>query len=253
MQARQMLQPMKGGGDVPDIALPTDNLLAMWYAGNGAVDHASVAGDDGEPVTQWNDSSGSGYHVSQATEAAQPVYRRSVAALGGRGAVQFDGDDFLQRTLAAGITANLNVYTIAVVGIGNLEKYWYSENSSAGNTPHVIINLDGAGAANYAHRDDAATQQISNGAADISEAKHLIVAHRLASNSFATRVDGVEKDTSSTAPSTTTIDTVTLGALGRATPLQFLTGQIALVAVYGANTVATIEPIIAEHYGITLP
>ena len=246
------LVPHLGGG--ADIALPSENLLALWYAGNGSKDHASISGSDGNPVTAWADSGSNGYDLTQATEAAQPTYHRKLAALNNRGAVQFGGNDYLQRTIAAGITANLDEYTILSVGIGNAEKYWYSENRAASVTPQVLVNLDGAGAANCAHRDDAAVQQISNaGAVNHAGVKRMIVAHRIGAASFAIRVDGAQLGTSVLEPTTTTIDRVTLGALGRATPIQFLTGYLSLIAVYGANNVATIEPIAADFYGFALP
>ena len=247
----EMLVPLMGGA--ADIALPTENLLALWYAGNGAVDHASISGSDGNPVTAWADISPSGgYDVSQAVEAARPVYHRSVAALNGRGAVEFDGDDYLERTIAAGIAANLDEYTILVVGITSSDDCFYSEGRSTSSTPRIAVFLSSS-TGFFDHRDNANVRAFSTGGGDITGVKRLIVAHRIAAASFALRVDGVEIGTSTVEPTTTTINRLALGALVATTVSTFLTGHLAVCAVYGANNVATIEPIAADFYEIALP
>ena len=79
---------------------PTDltNLLA-WYKADGALWQDSArtipVALDGDPVGAWDDESGNGNHLLQATTGHQPMYRTEV--LNGRPIVRFDGvDDHLQ-------------------------------------------------------------------------------------------------------------------------------------------------------------
>ena len=45
--------------------------LAMWLDG---ADAASIALDGSNNVSQWNDKSGNGRHVTQATSGSRPAY-----------------------------------------------------------------------------------------------------------------------------------------------------------------------------------
>lgn len=241
---------------VADIALPAVDLLAQWYAGNGSVVHNSVTTTgDGAPVTQWDDLSPNNRDVSQGTVANQPTYHKSVAAFNNRGSVEFDGDDLLQRTIAAGILANLNIYTLFTVWLDDVgNDYVYSENNSGDNTPVVAQNIAAGETLNAIHNDDAGVSGTVNGGAGLADSvAHIVTQRRLAADSFVLRIDGVQVGVSANMPGVATIDTVTLGALGRGVPIRFFTGQIALVTSYGADNFATVEPIIAAHYGITLP
>lgn len=65
--------------------------LAMWLDG---ADAASVTLDGSNTVSQWNDKSGNGRHVTQAAVNSRPSYVTS--AINGLNALNFDGtDDFL--------------------------------------------------------------------------------------------------------------------------------------------------------------
>jgi len=242
------------GGDAADIALPTENLLALWYAGNGSKDHASISGGDGNPVTAWADSGSNGYDLTQATEAAQPTYHRKLAAFNNRGAVEFDGDDYLQRTIAAGIAANEAVCTILIVGITNGgAQYLYNEGYSVTSTPRVNFHTEAAGSLRYQHTDDSGLAMTRDGAITTGE-KIMLVGRRADATSFYLRVNGVQGALTTKAIGTTTIDILALGALAVTTlRAGFLIGHLAVVAVYGADNFATIEPIAADFYGITLP
>ncbi len=69
---------------------PADLTIAAWYDASDAVSIASVTGF----VFQWNDKSGNGKHLSQATATAQPM--TELMTIGGKNAIAFDGSsDFL--------------------------------------------------------------------------------------------------------------------------------------------------------------
>lgn len=245
------------GGGAGDVGfLPAADLLAMWYAGNGSEVHSSITGSDGNPVSAWADSGVNGYDVSQGVAANQPTYHQSLAAMNNRGAVEFDGDDYLARSLA-GIIANLDVYTILQVWItdnADLTAGLYGEVNTGTATPFITSfgAFTGRKAA-FRHRDDSSVQtaMASAGGVVLPGVMYLGVVRRIASNNWSLRVDGTEVATSTAAPTTTTIDTTLIGARGG--PDAFLTGKLALLALYGADNYTTIEPPAADHYGKTLP
>lgn len=84
--------------------------LVAWYDGRNPGGFGVAAPADGTPLAQWNDVSGNGHHVVQATPASQPLY---VAAGGG---VKFDGvDDLLRCPASIPSGTDASVYAIASV------------------------------------------------------------------------------------------------------------------------------------------
>lgn len=82
-----------------------DPLSIDWHAAFWADDPGWAPPTDGGAVSQWDDASGNASHASQATVAKQPTFRASVAAFGGRSAIEFDGsDDSLAATFSSTIT-----------------------------------------------------------------------------------------------------------------------------------------------------
>lgn len=70
----------------PPFTATTVAGLRLWMKAD------SITGkNDGDAVTQWNDSSGQGNNTTQAVGGAQPTYRTSVQ--NGRPVVRFDGVD----------------------------------------------------------------------------------------------------------------------------------------------------------------
>jgi hypothetical protein len=94
---------------------PADTTEALWLDG---ADSATIT-LSGSAVTQWNDKSGNGRNVSQATSAARPAY--SIGGFGGKNCLDFDGGDSLSR--ASGITSG--TYT------GPLNIYWVAARDTA--------------------------------------------------------------------------------------------------------------------------
>ena len=122
--------------------------LAAWY---DAADSRTIT-QSGGLVSQWNDKSGNGYHVSNATAATQPDYLAT--GFNGRPTLQVVGGDFLNRgTTALGrnvggitcalvglhptgqtFTANANEIFISAAGNAALTRFSTSPNATAGAT-----------------------------------------------------------------------------------------------------------------------
>lgn len=78
----------------------TDNNTVTWNPGPSLIDAY-----EGSVVRQWNDRSGSGANVDQATVANMPLFK--VGIQNGRPTVRFDGsNDFMGNVSAGGVTGN---------------------------------------------------------------------------------------------------------------------------------------------------
>lgn len=86
------------------IARRMSGLVGWWSAGH-------LAQADGAAVPTWNDLSGSGFDVAQATGGKQPTFRQQATL--GRPSVDFDGGDSLARASA---TVASGDYTLIVAG-----------------------------------------------------------------------------------------------------------------------------------------
>lgn len=98
---------------------PADTTTALWLDGADG----STVSLSGSAVTQWNDKSGNGRHVSQSTAASRPTYLPG--GFNGLNCLDFDGNDWLSR--ASGITTG--TYT------GPFNVYWVAaRDTAAGGT-----------------------------------------------------------------------------------------------------------------------
>jgi hypothetical protein len=90
-------------GSITTTAVPTDSATpVVWLKAD------ALALDDGDPVTSWTDSSGSGNHLVQAVEGLQPTFQSS--EINGLPVVRFDGGDCL-----ADPAVELSTFSIFVV------------------------------------------------------------------------------------------------------------------------------------------
>jgi len=116
---------------------------------------------NGTDVSTWSDQSGNGNHVSQATEAAQPVYNVSDANFNGHASITFDNsDDYLSRaTLVGGALAQPNT-GFAVFKYANLTGFREVFDGVGSGNRHTLEG-DGAnlvvGAGTNATTDTAVT------------------------------------------------------------------------------------------------
>lgn len=77
----------------------------FWF---DAADSASVT-LNGSTVSQWNDKSGNGYHLTQGTAGSQPTY--TSAGQNGRNIITFDGtSDTLSRSTTPTVTQPFSVW-----------------------------------------------------------------------------------------------------------------------------------------------
>jgi hypothetical protein len=91
-------------------------MVGWWDANDtttlfDATSGGSNVTTDGSPVARWEDKSGNGYHLTQATGGAQPFLKTNV--LNGKRAMLFDGsNDWMANSL---FTVNLSLRTVFIV------------------------------------------------------------------------------------------------------------------------------------------
>jgi hypothetical protein len=135
--ARKLLLGLLGGSSsfsplsIPGLALWLDasDASTLFQASDGT----TPATADGDVVGYWGDKSGSGRHVTQGTTANKPTLQ--TAEQNGRNVVQFDGNDYLLRSVTGSDILSANAAHFVVV----------MKQSGAG-TQNTVISWDGSGA-----------------------------------------------------------------------------------------------------------
>lgn len=233
----------------------TANLLAWWDAERDVYSDTGLttAVADGGTVAGWRDQGASGYHVTQSTAGDRPVYRRSVAAFGGKPAVEFVSSDLLTRTgLSGAIVGNAIPHTAYIIYATSSASLvtMYSEGNSGAATPFVGVNISPP-TATFSYRDGVGVIASGGGGSNAANGSvHLVTVRRSAATSWALRFDGSQVVTDTDNVGTISINQVALGCFARTTNSQFFVGHIAQVLLYGADNFATIEPILKSYYGI---
>lgn len=111
--------------------------LRAWYEADTDVT------ESGGAVSQWDDQSGNGFHLTQGTAANKPTYEAT--GLNSKPTISFDGTgDYLAVT---GLGGALTSFTVAMVckpgTTNNDETMWYG--TLAGNFLYGIIQSTGGG------------------------------------------------------------------------------------------------------------
>lgn len=232
-------------------------IVADWYAGDGTSKPASITSDgDGQPVSQWSSAAGAGFDLAN-TLTARPTYDQSVAALGNRGGVVFDetSSQVLTANVAASSIANLNTYNIFIVFAtsGTAVGAMYAEGSHTTTEPVIQAFVD-AGDIGGLIRDTAGGESAVNttGKEYNDGAAHIMTIRRINAMSFEYRIDGGSEIVQFQSPGATAITRIAIGALVRATTLNYFTGTIGRVVLTSQDNYEAVESILATHYGVTL-
>ncbi len=131
-------------GSAGPIDPATLSPLALWDAALGRFQTSggSAATADTDPVGEWQDQSGNGHHVVQATALFRPILKTNI--VNGEPVIRFDGaTTILIKTSLALSDTGLSV--VAVVSL-----------ASAGFYPHIVA-YDNNGAGSWGLRYPAAT------------------------------------------------------------------------------------------------
>ena len=109
--------------------------LQLWLDATTGLFDATSGGSavttDGSAVARWEDQSGSGYHVTQATLANRPVLKTGIR--NSKNAIRFDGsnDALVSANIADNNLSAMTCFVVAYVagfGGGNLGRYFDRSN-----------------------------------------------------------------------------------------------------------------------------
>jgi hypothetical protein len=223
--------------------------LAAWYDATVASSVTLASGF----VSQWDDLSGGGLHLSQATEADRP----SLGTLGGKTAIDFDGSNDFLRNAQAPASWLFGTYFIA-----------FSQDTAT-NVGQTLITLNVAGQTYrmglvWSALQEFRTQQISgtgsvsnvSGGSGVTNTPRLITHTYDGTSSGSLRLSGTSLTGSSSV--TASSDSGVIVGIRRASNVSSLPmdGKVGELVIYNrvlsATEIARIERYLAAKWGATL-
>lgn len=205
---------------------------------------------NGGTVSAWADQSGNSRHASNGTAAQQPTYVASVAGIGNRPALSFDGGDVLA-TSAFDMPRAMTCFVVQgsltargmLVEHGNGDGfYMYAD----GNAAAAIFGATGAGF-HRSFQSPPTTWAVANSQIATSYNESAVPVLRTGRTALSTTsTDGVAQ------AAQTRSKAMTIGA--RTGPALAHNGQIAEVILYSraltAGEIATVEGYLLARYGV---
>lgn len=252
-----------GNSNAPGIILPSANLVYL-YDPNAAYVYADAALTtlitDGGAVRGLKERKIAA-NVSQSGAASLcPTYRLSVSQFNGKPALEFDGGDYLVGSLLAPLVGNLDIYTIYMVlrwtSVDTSMVPFCEANSGSANS-YIIVKPNDGGAGRFrpyhvdSDGDYTTNLQSSSNNNNDGEAR-LITLRRIGATAWRSRINWwLEKEQIIANVGSAVTDLLTIGALNQnGSVSQQFTGQIALIAAYGADNYLTIEPLIDAYFDV---
>jgi hypothetical protein len=133
-----------GGGWTP--AFP--GSLRAWYRyGVGLLNGSSAAASSGEDVMTWQDQSGNGHHVTQATSGKRPLWTQGTGVI-----FSAANQDYLHSGDSGGLSGNFNHSVFALLNTGTIPTSFSSMVSygrSDSGLNNSVIGTNGVAGSNY--------------------------------------------------------------------------------------------------------
>lgn len=210
-----------GGGFVPsDLA-----GLRAWF---DASDADSFTYSSGTIVSQWNDLSGNGYHVSQGNTSKQPTRDTTVNSLD---AVTFDGtSDLLEHAGAQIVNATTGEWTaFAVVVTDTVSGVRSAFDSDDSNRVAQFLRMNGTAAEAIAFSTTASTATDTQ--STLATATTYVLTSRADATTIQVWIDGAS-DGSTSHSLTLEPGTDNIGVGARAANTSFWDGVICEIVAY---------------------
>lgn len=243
----RLLRPLASGAFSPKKIAG----LEAWYDASVASSVTLVS----TFVSQWDDLSGNGLHLTQSVEANRP----GTGTINGLTAVDFDGsNDRLERSGYTGTVGTVfSVHSLDVYQNGMVYEFLKASGGSVYGMSMLARAL-GAGASEYtvAGRNGAASSDsFNNGDQQIFNQQRLTTQTYDGTTSITT-VDGTNL-AGSTAVTLSNTATILLGARRQTSSYSLLlNGQIGEVVAYNrvltASEIDKVESYLASKWGVTL-
>ena len=220
--------PSSGGSSFSPTQIA--GLQAWWDASD-----SSTITSSSSAVSQWRDKSGNARHLAQATGSKQPL--TATDSINGLNVLKFDGVDDIMTT--SSFIYGLGACTVFVVckGASQGSDHRIVAEGSTGSTTPMYCPL-GNGATTVTRerffiRDNASTQTTAEGTAVFLDSVPKISCFKDTGSAVTLYLNSTSDATvASYTRSTTTLDTLAIGALKRTTESNWFVGDIAEIIVY---------------------
>lgn len=216
---------------VADLAAPVIAGLWAWY---DASDAGSITASSGA-VSQWNDLSGNGRHVTQSTAGAKPT--TGTRTLGGLNVLDFDGGDHLNLSTISFATGAWTMFIVCGSDTTTLNMGFCSLYT-AGANDYDTNNAFAVEASNNSFQmaqtqNSAGAQFAGSGATPIGT---WSVRKGTASNECDIKApSGSSSSTATNASSGTATGGIIIGSRYTTSPSNGLDGPIAEIRLYSAR------------------
>lgn len=242
-----------------------ESLLALGSMRLLELSSRGVVTTTGPVVTDWNDQSGVGHDLAEATAAERPAYEPANADLGGKPSILFDGTD--DRLVTNDAAADWNFLhdgtgctVVLVMRPLSNGGFFFDTGRGTPSSNGISIYRQGGGSnffgfSVYNGSGTSALDAMTSKALDNSTT--YVVSARYSSGSYSLRVDGSSvKSGGSTSPSASAASFLfTLGNLAQFGGLAFH-GHVPAALTYNEylsdSDVGTAELLLATEYGLTL-
>jgi len=215
---------------------PLDLSPVLWL---DASDTSTIT-ESGGAVSQWDDKSGNGNDVVQATAANQPT--SGSRTLNGLNVIEFDGTSVYLRTTASTIKAQPNtIFLVWQLDVTNALQFVFDSRDTANRT---VFNPQGDGTYNM-----RAGTNLRGGTLDTDE--HVC---RLVFNSVSSslHVDGASVLTGDTSIGSWDLATIGASNVGDFSLDGIIAEMIVVNGLLTADQITATESYLASKWGITL-
>jgi len=211
---------------------------ALWL---DASDTSTIT-ESGGAVSQWDDLSGNGYDVVQATAAKQP--RSGTRTINGLNVLDFDGAD--QLLVDSGVTLTQPNTLIAVMKFDTVGIFDYPLDGANGTDRHILGALSPA--TNWAMYTNTGLI----GSVAISTTTQQLLVGVFNTTSSVLRVDGVQAASGNAGSTDYRPISVGSGASGSSAFDGIIAEIIVIDGLLTADQITATESYLAQKWGITL-
>lgn len=267
--------------DWPSRLLESGNLVSLWplnesggtrrdaHGSNDLTDNNTVTGVSGvstitQCVSQIDDLSGNGNHVSQSTDTKRPIWLRS--KVNGRPVLRFDGsNDLLARAATLDTGGDGTIVIVAATADPALAvQEIFGSGDEAVDTVYFTSRLNVGRAAVIQRNADPGNDQVRGGTTWVSKQFYLYVLQS-DGTTYTIELDGTAEtltivegaNTGDWLGDTSNRDNITIGAVKiNAGETNFLQGDVALLLYYdraiSAAELGRIEAYVRRRYAINV-
>ena len=229
--------------------------LQLWLDATTGLFDATSGGSavttDGSAVARWEDQSGSGRHITQATLSDRPILKTSIQ--NNKNILRFDGsNDYLSRTDAFVFNAGATTIFCAIKSSAAVDRRLIAEGSSTSNIPVYAPMqssiLDGTRVSHFYRTDGNAIilSNQENGGTAFNGLFNLVQISDTGSE-FKFFVNKTETKSVNYTRATTTLNRFSIGCLLRATPSAFISCDLGEVIIYD-SAISTSNKQLVENY-----